>query len=131
MARMNEPNKKLQSGLQHLVTEDSQEPISVLIELALPEVKVESKKLARQGVEIRIPSHVIPWSEEDLNASEQVYNEAKELLKEQLGTVPRWLEAAGVFVAMATPRQLRRIAKSSAIKAIWPNRDLRVHALSE
>jgi hypothetical protein len=106
------------------VQEESDEPVDVLIEVALPEARVETKKVVRGGVEIRVPASIAPTSEERNRESEGIVAESRRLLRENLRTSPRWLESACVFVATATPRQLRRIAQSPAIKAIWPNREI-------
>lgn len=110
--------------LQSLVSSGSDEPVTVLIELDLPHPEVETRSITRGGISLQIPAAVRPLSRSAQGEKERLIAEGQRLLADHLHAAPRWLEAAGAFVATASPRLLLGIAASPVVKAIWPNREL-------
>lgn len=122
----NLPMDKIRNAeLRRLAAEDSDEPVSVLIELNLPQRRVTVSKVNQGGVTINVPTCVEPETLKEREQAERRIAEASSFLTELLGTSPRWLRSAGTFVARVTPEQLRTIAGSPMVKAIWLNRELR------
>jgi hypothetical protein len=113
-------------ALQRFAAGDSREPVSVLIELDLPEpqVRPEVKKFSGGPARWR-PAEVLPEAPEDRAEAERRAREAGDFLEEVLGEQPLWLPAAHVYAAQATPGQLRRIAQAPYVRAIHPNRAVR------
>lgn len=123
-----EPQKIANRELRQFAAANTAEPVSVLIEIDLPSpvvsvARTENGELSLRGARIR--SDV---SAADLQVAEGRIRQATEFLEKLLGKSPRWLPGAHSFAARVTPQQLRAIASSPTVKAIWPNRELRAHA---
>lgn len=97
------------------------ELVGVLIELDLPVATIETRPIFRRGAVIQRPLRVQVESDADDAASAKKIVDARQFLESVLGTAPTWLPGAATFVARATPEQLRRIAESDFVKAIWLN----------
>ena len=111
--------------LRRLIDCKSDEPVTVLIELALPAPEIKTREIIRDGVSLRIPMEVIRLPEGPQREKERLITEGRKLLAGRVVSPPNWLESAGAFVATANPRLLIEIAASPLVKAIWPNRELR------
>lgn len=121
-----EPASKIASDeLREIISGDSAEPISVLIQPELPERTFEVTHIVRGGVEITVPSGPASSPARDQVEVAARVAETKGFLEDVLGASPLWLASSRTFVARATPAQLRTIADSPMIEAIWPNRELR------
>jgi hypothetical protein len=114
--------------LRGLFGRRSEEPVTVLIELALPEPEVKTREITRGGVSMHLPVEVLRQPDER-RRKEQLIKEGHKLLAGRVVSPPNWLESAGVFVVTATPQRLNEIAASPVVKAIWPNRELRNYAV--
>ena len=95
---------------------DDPGPVSVLIEVDVPATQVGSSR--RVPAEVLVPT---PGQQAEIDAR---IADAGRFLEQVLGGPPVWLEAANVFAAATTGRQLREIAGSGLVKAIHPNRRL-------
>jgi hypothetical protein len=102
--------------LRELAEKGSDEPVSVLIELDVPELHVES----RPGGSRRI---VAPTP--DNGEVEQKAKDARRFLEQLLGKPPIYLRAAQAFVATVNGSELREIAARPFTKRIEPNRQLK------
>jgi hypothetical protein len=111
--------------LRRLIDGDSQEPVTVLIELALPEHSVGTREVVRDGVSLRVPETVVPLSEGARRERERLITEGRALLAGRAVSPPNWLDSAGAFVVTANPQLLGEIAASPVVRAIWPNRESR------
>jgi len=110
--------------LLQLAHTDKDEPECVVIELDLPEPRVEFQETRRRGIKSPVPVRVVPETSEQRVEIERRINEAKHFLYDILETPPKWLGAAHAFIADATPSQIREIARFSLTKAIRPSRTL-------
>lgn len=120
-------NKIASAELRLLAAGDSDERISVLVQPTLPQRTIEGDPSAPGGAPNGATVRVGFVSLDEQALTERQIAEAGVFLEQILGTPPRWLGSARSFVARATPQQLRTIAGSPTIEAIWPNRQLRVH----
>ena len=111
--------------LRRLAASASDEPVSVLVELDLPDPQIELKEtgIMHGGIPLRAPSVSRHVRAGETN-SEHV-SQASALLHKNLNATPRWIDSAGAFVVTAPANQIARIAESPLIRAIWPNRELR------
>jgi hypothetical protein len=116
------PNEEL---LRHAI-EQSPEQASVLIELELPARQVDFRRVGNQGVDHYFPGRVIAETPEQREEVERKTAEARDFLEQVLDAPPHWLSAARAFVADVNGTQLQQLARSPLIKAIRPNRRLRV-----
>jgi hypothetical protein len=105
------------------VRESSDEPVSIIIELAVPDAQVEYATVDRHG-ETKAPVRVVPTSAKEDEQLEQTVLEAKEFLGGLLDDPPVYLRAARAFIATATGRELEEIARRPFTKRIEPNRSL-------
>jgi len=112
-------------NLMRFANSDSDVLESVIIELDLPEPKVEFEKVKRRGVETVAPVRVAPGTKTEREGMERKVGEARDFLNGILESPARWLSAAQIFIADATPSQLRRIAEFPLTRAIHPNRTYR------
>jgi hypothetical protein len=103
------------------VRESSDEPVSIIVELAVPEAQVEYATVDRPG-EMKLPVRVVPTSAEEDKQLEQMASEAKEFLDRLLDDPPVYLRSARAFIATATGRELEEIARRPFTKRIEPNR---------
>ena len=110
--------------LRRLIDGKSEEPVTVLIELALPEPEIKTREIIRDGVSMRMPVEVVGPPEGRQREKERLITEGRKLLAGRVVSPPNWLESAGVFVATAAPQRLIEIAASPVVRAIWPNREL-------
>ena len=117
-------NKIQSDELRRLTAEDSDEQVSVIIQLDLPQRRVTVNRVNRDGVSVNVPVRVEPETPEEQEEAEKQVVETRTFLEDLLGTTPLWLRSARSFGARATPEQLRIIAQNPAVKAIWPNRNL-------
>jgi hypothetical protein len=111
--------------LRRLIERESEEPVTVLIELELPEPEIKTREIVRDGVSMHIPVEVVRPTGEQQRGRERLITQGRKLLSGRVISPPNWLESAGAFVATATPQRLVEIAASPVVKAIWPNRELR------
>ena len=111
--------------LLQLAHTDRDEPECVIIELDLPEPKVEFHETQRGGIKSPAPIRVVPETSEEGEEIERRINEAKHFLDDILETPAKWLGAAHAFIADAKPSQIREIARFSLTKAIRPSRTLK------
>jgi hypothetical protein len=111
-------------ALRQRAIEGSEEPVSVLIELALPEQGIEYEEKQRHGESPR-PLRVASPTKREQKEIERTTAEAKRFLEELLDESPVYFHSAQGFAATVTGRQLREIASRPFIKSIAPNRRLR------
>jgi len=112
-------------NLMQFANSDSDAFASVIIELDLPEPKVEFEKVKRRGLETVAPVRVAPETTKERAGMERKVGEARDFLNGILESPAKWLSAAHIFIADATPSQLRRIAEFPLTRAIHPNRTYR------
>ncbi|MDJ0715582.1 MAG: hypothetical protein QNJ54_15355 [Prochloraceae cyanobacterium] len=110
--------------LRRLVEEGSNEEISVIIQPNLPERRIKIKKSFQRGINFNRPVDIEPLSSKEQEDAEKQINEVSNFLEKLLGSSPHWLDSARSFVVNVTPKQLREIAQSPIIKAVWLNRKL-------
>ncbi len=101
---------------------DDPGPLSVLIEVDVPATQVGFREDPGSGR--RVPAEVLVPTLSSRPRSTAGSPTAGRFLEQVLGGPPVWLDAANVFAASATGRQLRQIATSGLVKAIHPNRRL-------
>lgn len=109
-------------ALHRLATQESGEPVSVLIQLDLPPQELEFTRGNYQ--DNYVPFRVKPESPDQGEQAEVKIRAANEFLTELLGSPPHWLKSARAFVATVSPEQLRAIAGSPLVKEVHPNRSL-------
>ena len=113
-------------SLRAVIDEPGEEKVSVLIEPKLPARSVDFALADKRGASGPVPTRLrIPSKLEQEDAG-QVVTKAQAFLTGVLGESPHWLKAARAFVADVNGEQLRRIAASALIKAIRPNRRLKM-----
>ena len=112
------------SALRQHALESSDEPVSVIIELAVPDPQVQYRHVERDGEDRSVPFRVEPETSEEREELEAVATDAKTFLEELLAEPPVYLRAPRVFIATATGHQLEEIARSAFTKRIEPNRSL-------
>ncbi len=105
--------------LRDAVILDRTERLSVLVELDVPMPEIDFGPKSKTG-QFR-PKGIEQHAGEDVEACR---TRAAELLREVLGSVPRYSRSAAAFFVEATGAQLSRIAESPDVKAIHPNRDI-------
>jgi hypothetical protein len=93
----------------------SDDVVSVLIEVDQPSPRVT----LTQGSRRQRPRITAPQP-----AAGNRWDEAARFLGEILGSQPRWLSAAGAFVADVTGAQLAEIARSPLTRSVARNRNL-------
>jgi hypothetical protein len=99
--------------LRSLATEGSDSVVSVLIQVDEPPPRVT----LAQGTQRR-------WRVDSPSAAGLRRAEAAQFLGQVLGSTPRWLSAAGAFVADVTGAQLAEIARSPLTRSVARNRNL-------
>lgn len=112
------------STLREHALASSDEPVSVIIELAVLDPKVEYRHVERDGEDTTVPVRVEPESSKEREELEDVATNARTFLDKLLVEPPVYLRAARSFVATATGSQLEEIARSPFTKRIEPNRTL-------
>jgi len=108
--------------LLRIAEEDSGTHVSVIIQLDLPQRRVEVGQVPGRATTSHVLLGILPQSAVEQETAEQRISEARGFLEELLGTPPRWLRSSHSFVASVTPDQLRSIARLNVTKTIWPNR---------
>lgn len=98
--------------LRHFAAEGSDGVVSVLIQVDDPPPRV----ILAQGTQRRWRVDQPP---QGLRRAE-----AAQFLGRVLGSTPRWLSAAGAFVADVSGKQLAEIARSPLTRSVAPNRTL-------
>jgi hypothetical protein len=109
--------------LRRLAEEGSEQPVSVIIELAVPDTQVE---YAREGGPEGRPHavRVTPMSGRERDRLERTATAAKKFLEDSIGEQPVFLPSARSFVATVTGKDLAEIARQSFTKRIARNRTL-------
>ena len=107
--------------LQHAL-ESSDEPVSVIIELDVPDPQVEYADVDRQGVDVKVPFRVASATARDDKRLERVASDARKFLDELLSEPPVYLRSARAFIATANGAELDEIARRPFTKRIEPNR---------
>jgi hypothetical protein len=111
---------KLRSqSLRDAVTRHGAERHSVLVELAAPMPQVVFGPKSKTGA-VK-PRRILTAPNEETEVRRM---RVADLLGEVLGTVPRYSRSAAAFFVEATGAQISKIAESSDVKAIHPNRDI-------
>lgn len=113
------------ASLRALVAGSSADPVSVIIELAVPDSQVEyatTKRYAPGGV---APARIAPMSKEERAQLARTTSHAKKLLDRVLAEPPVYLPSARAFVATAAGQEIGEIARLPFTKRIVLNRRLR------
>ncbi len=123
-------NQELTAKLQNpellrLVSDNSDQQVSVLIQPDLPPPRVDVSRFSRKGVTFNSLTRIVPISTEEQEYANKQIDEISSFLQKLLGTSPHWLRSAQSFVARVPARELLAIASCPKIKAIWLNRELR------
>jgi hypothetical protein len=105
------------------VRKRSDEAVSIIIELAVPDAQVEYATVDRHG-EVKVPVRVVPTSAREDEQLEQTASEARKFLERLLDEPPVYLRSARAFIATATGREVEEIAHRPFTKRIEPNRSL-------
>jgi hypothetical protein len=108
-------------GLRRMAFESSDEPVSVIIELAVPDLQVEYAKAGRDGP---YPARVRPPTDHEQAHVEKTASDAKRFLEDLLPEPPVYLRSARALVATATGKELNEIARQGFTKRIERNRVL-------
>lgn len=111
--------------LRSRVLDPSDEPVSVIIELALPDPKIEYGNLGTHEPTLSRPTRVAPMSDEERADLERMATEARGFLEELLDEPPVYLPSARAFVATTNGTQLSQIAQQPFTRRIERNRSLR------
>lgn len=115
-----------EAELRQLAEEDTDQKVSVIVELDLPPQEVFfSKNETDRVTGAYIPKRVIEESPAQQKKNARKIERARDFLEALLGTAPHWLKSARAFIVTVTPEQLREIAQSSLTKTIRLNRRLR------
>ena len=115
-------------SLRQFAEGQSQNECYVLIELDLPEPKVElgSRSTGERGPtsetgRIR-PFRIVPETEGEQQEKVRRTAHVRDFLTGLLGEPPTWLPAAHTFIAKVTPSQLRQVILGPHVLAVHPNR---------
>jgi hypothetical protein len=109
--------------LRELAEKGSDEPVSVIIELDVPELQVEAERI-EDGPDFS-PRRVVPTPPGNGEVVEEAASDARQFLERLVGKPPVYLRSARAFVATVNGRQLREIAARPFTKRIEPNRQLK------
>jgi hypothetical protein len=109
--------------LREFAEKGSDEPVSVIIELDVPELRVEYKRES-EGERSASPRRVVS-AEGDGAAVEKTASDAKAFLEQVLDEPPVYLRSARAFVATVRGPELREIASRPFTKRVEPNRSLK------
>jgi hypothetical protein len=122
------------NDLYRIATQGSDEKAEVLIEVDLPPHQIEFSTSRSKGNSGSIdgynparPVRIIPQSPQQEEEDERIIHNLSRFLTKVLGSKPRYLRAGRAFVAEVTPGQLVSIAKYPLVKAVQPNRRLRMN----
>ncbi len=117
-----DPLAKLVSAeLRRLADADSDQAVSVIVEVDAPRRTVEVEQRRHEAESRSAGRQIVPETAADREILETNAAEVRALLNEVIGESPHWLRSARSFVVRATPQQLRRIVASPAVRAVWPN----------
>ena len=111
--------------LREMALEGSNEKKLVLIQLKLPRQKISLKKSfgdARQAA-VR---EIVPKTQKEEKETWDATEKTRRFLEDMLDQPPRWLNVSGVFLAKVNGRELQKIANFPTVKAIFPNREIRL-----
>jgi hypothetical protein len=109
--------------LQHAL-ESSDEPVSVIIELDVPDPQVEYADAVRQGEDVKVPVRVVQASAREDEKLEQLASDARTFLDGLLAEPAVYIRSARAFIATANGAELDEIARRPFTKRIEPNRSL-------
>ena len=110
-------------ALRKLALEGSEKPVSVLIELAVPEQDIEYEPHEIRGQRSR-PLQVRSSTKRERKEIEKTAAEAQRFLERLLDEPPIYLRSARGFAATVTGSQLREVASRPFVKSIARNRTL-------
>ncbi len=111
--------------LRQMAIDGSEEKVSVIIVLDLPEPRVEVEQVKKGSEVISVPTSLEPESPDEEQEVARKASEANLFLQSLTGSVPNWLPMARAFVVTVNGKQLREIADSPITKSIQPNRELK------
>jgi hypothetical protein len=107
-------------GLRELAEKGSDDPVSVIIELAVPDQHIEYER--KPGDPRSMPKRVVVA--DDGGTVEKTAEEARAFLEQLLSDPPVYLRSARAFVATVRGPELREIAKRPFTKRVEPNQRL-------
>ena len=111
--------------LRQLAKDDTDQKVSVIIELDLPSRRILfTKSEVNRDIPAYTPKRVVEESPGQHKENARKIEKARDFLESLVGKTPRWLSSARAFVVTVTPEQLREIAQSSLTKTIRLNRNL-------
>ena len=96
---------------------------TVLIEPKLPTLKFTMRTVELHGRVYTQPVP-IPQSEKEIQIKSNIVESMRKFISELIGTEPRWLSTANVFIATVTPEQLKIISAHEFVQNVQPNRSL-------
>jgi hypothetical protein len=109
-------------ALRRFASSESDELVSVLIELDLPEPKVslETRSMPLSGPRWR-PTAVAAETQEEKEEAVRRKAEADRHLGTVLGKTPHWLPYAHAYAAEISPQQLRQVVETPYVLRVSPN----------
>jgi hypothetical protein len=111
-------------ALREFALSDSRDTREVIVELDLPEPRVEVAGVRIGDTTTPISRRAIEPSPENEQLIEKVMGDAAGSVEEIVGQPPTRLRYAHALVTVVTPRQLREIAAIKLTRVIRPNREL-------
>ena len=113
-------------ALRRFAASESDELVSVLIELDLPEpqVSLEVRSMPLTGPRWR-PTAVAAETDEERQETDRRKAEADRHLRTVLGKTPHWLPYAHAYAAEISPQQLRQVVRTPYVLRVSPNRTFR------
>ena len=111
--------------LLELAEEGGGSRVSVIVELDLPEQRVEMARPGAGGERLARPLAVAAESDEDSRQGEAVIERARQELRRLSGEEPVHLRAARAFAVRVDGGQLREIVRSPWARRVRRNRSLR------
>lgn len=112
------------ADLQANAMDESEDVETVIVELDVPTPTISFEGPSSAAIGARSAMFGVLAAADDDDGKDIIIEKARRLLREVTGGEPRYLRAADSFVVAANGRQLRAIAASPLVQAVWPNRKL-------
>lgn len=112
------------ADLQANAMDESEDVETVIVELDVPTPTLSFEAPSSAAIGGRSARFSVLAAATDEAGKDIIIEKARLLLRDVTGGEPRFLRAADSFIVTANGRQLRAIAASPLVQAVWPNRKL-------